>query len=36
MEIKLNQFEFSATHFINANDSYQGKNNNLVKVLFTF
>ena len=36
MEIKLNQFEFSATHFINANDSYQGKDDNLVKGLFTF
>ena len=36
IEKELNQFEFSATHFINANDSYQGKDDNLVKGLFTF
>ena len=36
MEIKLNKFEFSAIHFINENDLYHGKDNNLVKALFTF
>jgi len=28
IEKELNQFEFSVTHFINANDLYQEKNNN--------
>ena len=28
IEKELNQFEFSETHFINANDLYQEKNNN--------